>query len=100
MANLIDTQPVTPTERTVAAIDAWLKRAAAVQLAAYVQIRKLVYQNPNLTPEQVYAAFQADTTTGMTANQLGEAARIAKASLNRFQSVIVDAVPEATITLE
>ena len=101
MAELIDKKPATPTEKTVAAIDALLKRAAAAQLQAYEHIRTLVYANPGkLTAEQVYAAFEANTSTGMTANQLGEAARIAKASLNHFQQVITDAVPAATITLE
>jgi hypothetical protein len=101
MAQLIESQPATPTEKTVAAIDAMLKRTAAAQLMAYQNIRRLVYANPDkLTAEQVYAAFEANTSTGMTANQLGEAARIAKASLNHFQQVITDAVPAATITLE
>jgi hypothetical protein len=98
---LIESQPATPTEKTVAAIDALLKRAASAQLQAYEHIRTLVYANPSkLTPEQVYAAFEGTTTTGMTSAQLGEAARIAKASLNHFQAVIDDAVPAANITLE
>jgi hypothetical protein len=101
MAQLIEVQPATPTEKTVTAIDVLLKRAAQAQLMAYQHIRAMVYANPDkLTPEQVYVAFEATTKTGMTANQLGEAARIAKASINHFQPVIVDSVPAATITLE
>lgn len=91
--------PKTTEQQVVERIDGLLKRAAQVQLFTYRQIRDLIYEHESLEADAVYSAFAARTTSGMTVEQLGESAKIAKSTLNRFQpGLIVDEVPEATIT--
>ena len=86
---------------TTGIIDSNLKRASNGMQAAYNAIRDAVYNNQyGLASADVYAAFQTNTTTGMTAQQLGFAAEVIKGVVNFFQpGTITDAVPAATITL-
>jgi hypothetical protein len=99
---LFDTPTPTPTPEQLVAqrIDAALRNAAQAMLTAYSDVRNYVYANPDLTSDEVYAAFQANTVTGLSAEQLGAAARATKAVVNLFQpDTIVDDVPAATISL-
>jgi hypothetical protein len=89
-------------------VDGQLRQAATAMLQAYQNIRKTIYANDTVpafkdmpfSVEAAYAAFQQFTTTGLTAEQLGQAARMIKTLVNRFApGTIVDEVPEVTITL-
>jgi hypothetical protein len=90
----------TPEEVLAEGIDDLLTRAATANKEAYEGIRSLIHANTaKFTPEQVYAAWSAFTQTGLSAEQLGKAARLMKATLNLFvPGAIVDEVPEAVIS--
>ena len=97
-------------------IDQLLLQAARANKSAYDGCRRLIYANPafqkpvtdangqvtglTFDPDAAYAAFQANTGLGMTADDLGAAARITKAMINQFQpGVVVDDVPPALLFL-
>jgi hypothetical protein len=96
---------LTLDQQTAAAIDGQIKSAAAAQLNAYNQVRKLIFANPRYKNDDgtfnstaVYAAFTANTSLGLTSDQLGQMARVIKASINLFQpDKITDETIPATI---
>ena len=90
----------TPEQLVTDQIDNRLRSTAQMLIASYNSVRHLIYDNPAFAnPNDVYAAFQANTTTGLTPDQLGQAARAIKALINTFApGTIVDEVPQATIT--
>ena len=82
-------------------IDYQLRNTATAMKNAYNCIRNIIYNNPNLSPNDAYVAFQMNSTSGLTADQLGQCARIIKAAINSFApGTIVDEVPEAKISYE
>ncbi len=100
-------RPLPTREQKVAtSIDTQLRSAAVTMLTAYQQVRTLIYSNPAFTDEYgtcdsdaIYEAFVANTTTGLTAEQLGAAARVTKTFVNTFApGTINDAVPEVGLT--
>ncbi len=108
MANIINV-PVPPvvltTEQLIAKqIDTEIKNAATAQKKAYDIIRNLIFGNTK-KPKTIaeinfaYAAFAANTTTGLTIENLQDMACLAKTTINRYQpGTIVDNVPELIIT--
>jgi hypothetical protein len=99
--------PLPSKEQIVAQhIDAELAKAAVAMLRAYYNIRNLVYDNAKFKDEKgvidsnaIYSAFEKYTLSGLSAEQLGQSARIIKASLNQFApATIVDDVSEAKIS--
>ncbi len=98
---------LTPEQKVSKQIDKELRQVANSMKVAYLNVRKLIYQNPAFVdeygvfdPNKVFAAFSENTTTGLTVEQLGDSARITKAVLNEFApGTIVDSVPPASITL-
>jgi len=101
MGTIVNTPTaMTAEQRIVAQLDSAIKAAATAQKQAYSQCRRLLLNSSAIVPDQVFAAFAANTTTGLTAAQLVAMAQVSKASLNLFQpGLIVDDVVEATITL-
>jgi hypothetical protein len=97
---------LTKEQQVAAAIDQQLRFAAQSMLNSYNNIRRLIYANNNFKdeygnfdPDVIYAAFAVNTTTGLTAERLGQAAIAVKTMVNLFApNTIQDAVPEATIT--
>jgi hypothetical protein len=100
MALINQTIQLTPEQSVAAQIDRELQFTAKQMLNSYQNIRRLVYANLKITdPNAVYAAFAANTTTGLSPEQLGQAARLIKAAINQFQpNTVVDDVPQAIIT--
>lgn len=91
---------VTPEQAVARGIDSLLMQAAQANKLAYEGVRALIHKNgAKFTADQVYAAWAANTQTGLTPEQLADAAMLMKATLNLFTpGTIVDDVPEATIT--
>lgn len=83
-------------------VDAQLQAAAIAVELAYREIRRAIYANPAFPdPNAAYAAFVANTRTGFGAQDLGNAARAAKALVNQFApGRIVDEVPEAVVSFD
>ncbi len=105
MANILPTPSTLTKEQQFAhQVDLQIKQAAIAQKSAYDNLRKLFYGTTEkpFTNEQTnaaYAAFAANTSTGLTPEQIGQLARLTKASINLFNDTkITDSVPEATIT--
>jgi hypothetical protein len=98
--------PSSKEEALAAQIDRWLIKAAGVTYDAYQRIMSLINKNPNFKtesgefdPQATFAAFGAHTETGMTIEQLREAAQFLKAMVNRYTpGKIVDDIPEAIVT--
>jgi hypothetical protein len=98
----------TKEQSVTAQIDQQIRNAAQAQKMAYDTIRRLVYQNPQFRKadgsfdvDAVYAAFAANTKLGITPEQLGQMAKLTKATINLLQpGTIADDVPAATITFE
>jgi hypothetical protein len=82
-------------------IDQQVRNAASTLNNAYTMIRKIVYANQfKLTSDALYAAFDAQTTTGFSSAQLQQFASIIKAVVNTaVAGTITDDVPQATISL-
>jgi hypothetical protein len=88
------------------AVDSNLRRATLSISEAYRIILALMNENPAFKKEDgtfdtdaAYAAFEANTSTGMTRADLVNAARASKAIVNTFApGTITDDVPPATIT--
>ncbi len=105
--NLFTPPAPTKEQRVAAQIDTSLRNAAIALRNSYNQIRALIYTNPSFKDEYgvvdsnaIYAAFAANTTTGLSVQELAEAAILVKTIVNRFATdTIVDPVPEATITM-
>ncbi len=99
--------PPTKEQQVALKIDINLRNAAISLKNAYSAVRAAIYDNPAFKDEYgvtdsnaIYTAFVTNTTTGLTAEQLVEAAIIVKSVVNKFApGTIVDDVPEATITL-
>ena len=107
MGNVFNpTATLTKEQQVAKQIDGSLRSAAVYMKKAYDEVRKLVYNNPAFQDEYgvtdanaIYIAFQTNTLSGLTAEQLGEAAKLIKASINKFApGTIVDDVPEANIS--
>ena len=107
---------VCKSRRMAQQIDQLLLQAARANKSAYDGCRRLIYANPafqkpvtdangqvtglTFDSDAAYAAFQANTGLGMTADDLGAAARVTKAMINQFQpGVVVDDVPPALLFL-
>lgn len=96
---IFDSTTLTAEQQTVKRMDITLKRAATDLKRAYDALRRDIYNNPDFTPEEIYAAFATSTETGLNPDQLGRFARAVKTLINQAQAgTIVDDVAEATIT--
>ena len=106
-------QDISKEQDVARRIDGFLRNAATAMYQAYAEIRRLIYENqafatfenvngtpvPTYTPDAVYAAFQQYTISGLSATQLGQAARLLKTFINHFYpGKITDDVPEVVIT--
>lgn len=96
----------TPEEKTVAEIWRLVNHQALRLLNAYHQLRAATGYTATgtnrygLTIEEAFAAIEKAQPGGLTAQDLGDLAKISKAVINHARpGTIADEVPEATITL-